>query len=130
VKGEGSPSCRIVICDDQPGFRQILTIVFELEPDFAVVGEAEDGHGAVELAGELRPDVLVLDLAMPAMDGIEALPRILDASPETQVVVVTGFGSSRIRQRALDAGACRFIEKGTDVEAIVRQIREICPEAA
>jgi len=119
-----------VICDDQPGFRAVMSVVLGLEPEFDVVGEAEDGRRAVEIAGQLRPDVLLLDLAMPEMDGIEALPHIRAASPETQVVVLTGFGSPTVRQRALDAGASAFIEKGTDVEALVRQVRDACTAPA
>jgi DNA-binding NarL/FixJ family response regulator len=121
-----APACRIVICDDQATFRELLSTVLGLEPGVEVVGEARDGREAIEVAGALRPDVLVLDLAMPELDGIEALPHIRSASPSTRVVIVTGFGSESVKQRALAAGASLFVEKGTDVDVLVRQIVGMC----
>ena len=106
-----------------------MAIVLGLEPDLEVVGEAADGRAAVTAGERLRPDVVVLDLAMPEVDAIEALPHIRAASPATHVVVLTGFGSAHVRQRALDAGAACFIEKGTGVAEIVRQIRGVCDGA-
>lgn len=123
---ETATACRVVICDDQPGFRELLTILLALEPGIEVVGEAGDGREAIEVVRSLQPNVLVLDIAMPEMDGIEALPHVLEASPETQVVVITGFGSESVRKRALENGAHLFVEKGIDVEALVAQIRSAC----
>ena len=121
-------ACRIVVCDDQAGFRELVSILIELEPDLELVGEAADGREVIEVVRSLRPDVLVLDIAMPEMDGIEALPHIREASPETQVVVVTGYAADTVRQRALDSGARFFIEKGVDVAALVGQIKNACAE--
>jgi two-component system NarL family response regulator len=119
-------SCRIVICDDQPGFRQLLTVVLGLEEGLEVVGEASDGVAVVDVVTRLSPDVLLLDVAMPERDGIEALPEIREAAPETSVVMLTAFGSEAVRRRALDAGAAGFIEKGLDVDELVARIREVC----
>jgi two-component system NarL family response regulator len=119
-------SCRIVICDDQPGFRQLLTVVLGLEDGLEVVGEASDGVAVVDVVTRLSPDVLLLDVAMPERDGIEALPEIKSASPGTDVVMLTAFGSESVRKRAFAAGASGFIEKGADVDAIVAQVLEAC----
>lgn len=107
-----------------------MSILIALEPDLELVGEAADGREAIEVVRSLRPDVLVLDVAMPKMDGIEALPHIRVASPHTQVVVVTGFVTDHVRQRALDSGARLFIEKGVDVAALVGQIKVACLKPA
>jgi DNA-binding NarL/FixJ family response regulator len=115
-----------VICDDQPGFRQLLSVVLGLEDGLEVVGEAADGRGVVQVVADLSPDVLLLDVAMPERDGIEALPDIRRVAPDTSVVMLTAFGSDSVRQRAADAGASGFIEKGADVDELVAQIREAC----
>jgi DNA-binding NarL/FixJ family response regulator len=118
--------CRIVVCDDQAAFRQLITMVLGLETGIEVVAEAADGVEAIDAARRHTPDVLLLDVAMPNMDGLEALPFIREASPATQVVMVTAFGSETIRERALAAGAAGFIEKGLDVAELVEQVMQIC----
>lgn len=119
-------SCRIVICDDQPAFRQLMTLVLGLENGLEVVGEAADGHAVVGVVADLEPDVLLLDIAMPLRDGIAALPEIKRAAPHTSVVMLTAFVSETTRSRALAAGADGFLEKGADVEDLVARIREVC----
>jgi DNA-binding NarL/FixJ family response regulator len=123
---EPPAACRVVVCDDHPAFRELVAAVLRLESGMEVVGEAGDGRQAIEVVRGMRPDVLVLDLAMPEMDGIEALPHIREASPATQVIVVTGFGSETMKQRALDAGASLFVEKGVDVGDLVGHIKGLC----
>lgn len=118
--------CRIVICDDQAGFRQLISLVLGLEDGLEVVGEAQDGRAVVQVVADLSPDVLLLDIAMPERDGIDALPEIRNASPGTSVVMLTAFASDIVRRRAMDAGASGFIEKGADVDDLVAQIREAC----
>jgi DNA-binding NarL/FixJ family response regulator len=119
-------ACRIVLCDDHAAFRQVISIVLGLEADLEIVGEAADGREAIALVDELRPDVLVLDIAMPVMDGLEALEHLQAASPDTRVVMLTAVASSSIRSRALEGGAIAFIEKGADIEDVVAQIRNVC----
>ena len=118
--------CRIVICDDQPGFRQLMTLVLGLESGLEVVGEAADGNSVVHVVAELDPDVLLLDIAMPHRDGIDALPEIKLAAPRTSVVMLSAFASETMRRRALAAGADGFLEKGADVSDLVAQIRAAC----
>jgi DNA-binding NarL/FixJ family response regulator len=117
--------CRIVVCDDQRAFRTIVSTVLGLEPDVEVVGEAADGRQAIELVVRLKPDVLVLDIAMPVMDGLEALPHIRSGSPGTKVVMLTGVASDSVRERALEGGAALFLEKGTDIDEVVRAVVEL-----
>jgi DNA-binding NarL/FixJ family response regulator len=118
--------CRVGVCDDQAGFRQLVAVVLGLESGIEIVGEAADGREAVALAKTLQPDVLLLDIAMPEMDGLEALPRVLEVSPSTQVVMLTGVTAASIRERALAAGASAFIEKGVDISELGDRIVAIC----
>jgi DNA-binding NarL/FixJ family response regulator len=118
--------CRVGVCDDQAGFRQLVAVVLGLKSGLEIVGEAADGREAVALAKKLQPDVLLLDIAMPEMDGLEALPRVLEVSPSTQVVMLTGLTAASIRERALAAGASAFIEKGIDISELGDRIVAIC----
>jgi DNA-binding NarL/FixJ family response regulator len=118
--------CRIVVCDDQPAYRQIVAMVLGLESDLEVVGEAGNGRQAVELVEQLQPEVLVLDIAMPVLDGLEALPLIRTASPETKVVMLTGVVGEGIQERALGGGASLFLEKGADIQEVVRAVASLC----
>lgn len=122
--------CDVVICDDHKGFRSVLSIALSLDPDLEVVGEAGNGQEAVRIVSELRPAIVILDIAMPVMDGLEALPLILETAPLTQVVILTGFASRDLRRRALEGGACMFLEKGMDVPALVDQIKGLCLRGA
>jgi DNA-binding NarL/FixJ family response regulator len=119
------PVCRLAICDDVEAFRRLLAIVFELEHDIEVVGQASDGQEAIDLVSSTPVDVLLLDLAMPTMDGLEALPKLREASPGTKVIMLTGFGTTEIRDRALAAGADRYLEKGITPDTILAAIRDV-----
>ncbi len=118
--------CRIVVCDDVADFRAFLEVLLESTPGFRVVGQAGDGREAVQVAGEEQPDVVLLDLSMPEMDGMEALPLIRAAAPDTRVLVLTGFTSPALREQALGGGACGFIEKGLPSAALVEAVRAAC----
>jgi len=107
-----------------------MAIAIAIEPELEVVGEAADGQEAVRIASALQTQIVLLDIAMPVLDGLEALPLILECAPQARVVMLTGFASSDLRKRALAAGACMFIEKGTNVPELVRQIKELCREGA
>ena len=115
--------CRLAICDDVTTFRQLVSAVFRWEPGFELVGEASNGLEAVELARRVQPDVMFLDIAMPVMDGIEALPKIREASPSTRVIVLTAFGSASIRSRALADGAVAYLEKGVTPAVMIAAVR-------
>lgn len=122
-------SPRVLICDDQSGFRQVLALVLGLEPELEVVGEAADGLAAVEAARALQPDIVLLDIAMPELDGLEALPRIREVAPEATVVMLTGIATESARARALAGGAALFIEKGTNMQELADRIREAAAAA-
>lgn len=120
-----STPIRVAICDDVEAFRRMLSLVFDLERDIEVVGQAANGKEAVELAREADIDVLLMDLAMPVMDGIEALPHVLAASPDTKVIMLTGFGTAEILERAIAAGAARYLTKGILPNDILAAIRDV-----
>jgi DNA-binding NarL/FixJ family response regulator len=118
--------CGIVLCDDQKAFRDVMSIALAVEPEFEVLGEAANGEEAVRVVAALQPDIVLLDIAMPVLDGLEALPLILESAPETQVVMLTGFASHDLRARALSTGASLFIEKGTNMPELVGEIKALC----
>jgi DNA-binding NarL/FixJ family response regulator len=119
-----------VVCDDQRAFRDVVSLMLSLEPGIEVIGEARDGEEAVRVVSALRPAIVLLDVAMPLLDGFEALPRILEQSPDTKVVMLTGFASTNgMGERALAAGATAYIEKGTDVPALIALIKGLCGPA-
>jgi DNA-binding NarL/FixJ family response regulator len=124
--GASNGRCTVAVCDDQDGFRRLVAIVLGLASGIEVVGEASDGRQAIALAERHQPDVLLLDIAMPEMDGLEALPRVREVSPGTRVVMLTGVTAASVRERALAAGASAFIEKGIDVDELAERIVEIC----
>jgi CheY-like chemotaxis protein len=100
---------RVFLCDDNDGYRQLARLV--LEPHHEVVGEAGDGVEAIERAPEIAPDVLLLDLNMPRLNGREALPRLRQLLDGTKIIVLTTGRAEDERQRAIDAGADGFITK-------------------
>lgn len=116
---------RLLIADDQALVRGALGALLELEPDLTVVGMAADGAEAVRLAEELRPDVCLMDIQMPGMDGVEATRRIRQASEETRVLVVTTFARPGYLRSALDAGASGFIVKDTPAEELAEAVRRV-----
>ena len=116
---------RILLADDHALLRMGLKALIDVQPDLEVAGEAEDGEAAVRAAAELRPDVVVMDLAMPGMDGAEATRRILEARPETRIVILTAFADSANVGRALAHGACGAQMKGGPAEGLLDAIRAV-----
>lgn len=116
---ERSAAIRLLIVDDHPFVRQGLELLFGTVPGVEVVGLAADGLEAVELAVALAPAVVLMDIGMPGLDGIEATRRMLAASPELSVVILTGYTDPERRDQALQAGARRCLFKhGGDTEVI------------
>jgi DNA-binding NarL/FixJ family response regulator len=117
---------RVLLTDDQPLIRVGLRVLMADTPDLEVVGEASDGHEAVALARELRPDVAVMDIRMPGMDGIEAA-RLITTDPDvpTHVLVLTTFDEDDHVYGALRAGASGFLVKDMALESILDAIRVV-----
>jgi DNA-binding NarL/FixJ family response regulator len=113
----------VLIADDQTLVRVGLRKILEAEPDLSVVGEAEDGQDAAFEARRLQPDVVLMDIRMPVLDGIEATRRIVSRSPATRVVVLTTFGLDTYVYEALHAGASGFMLKDAPPEEIVAAVR-------
>jgi DNA-binding NarL/FixJ family response regulator len=122
-------SIRVIIVDDVAEYRFLVRLALEEDADIHVVGEADDGNAGVRLAEELRPDVVVLDLAMPAQDGLEALPRLRELLPEACLLVLSAFQASRMESVALAAGADAYVEKGVPLTEVRERIRA-CRAAA
>jgi signal transduction histidine kinase len=125
MSGEGVDRFRVVLVDDVTELRRLVRHVLESSERFEVVGEAADGRDAVELAEGLQPDLMLLDISMPVMDGMDALPRILEASPSTVVVMLSGFEAERLAKASLELGARAYIEKGTSPTALIAGLLEI-----
>ena len=115
----------IVIVDDNAQVRALMREITAQEPDFQVVGEAEDGAEAICLAQALRPDLILLDLVMPRVNGLEALRRIKAARPETQVIIGTVHDEDAYRQAAEASGSDAFLLKKTLVTALLPTIRRL-----
>jgi DNA-binding NarL/FixJ family response regulator len=114
---------RVLLVDDQHLIRAGLRMLCEAQPDLDVVGEADNGRDAVTLAGRLAPDVVVMDLRMPGVDGITATGRILAERPAARVLVLTTFGDDDHLYPALTAGACGFLLKDAPPEELLDGIR-------
>lgn len=115
---------RILIADDQPIVRRALVMSLDLEDDFQVIGEARDGLEAVELARSLLPDVVVLDLEMPHMDGVLAARLLASAAPSAAVVIHTLHDGPEMKRRALEAGAFAFVPKHALLDSLISAVRE------
>jgi DNA-binding NarL/FixJ family response regulator len=120
-----SSRARVLVVDDAANLRDLLSIVLESEDDFEVVGTASDGAQAIAAADELLPDVVLLDLLMPVMDGLAALPELRRRLPAASIVIFSGFEQEAMAKRALVAGADRYLEKGAAVSEIVGCLREL-----
>jgi DNA-binding NarL/FixJ family response regulator len=116
---------RVLLVDDQPLVRAALQMVISDAPDLELVGEAGGGAEAVRLVAELRPDVVVMDLRMPGMDGLEATRRIVDGAGPARVLVLTTFDDDDNVYAALRAGACGFLVKDMALDDILDAVRVV-----
>lgn len=105
----------VFLVDDVPELRELIRFGIEDDPDFEVVGEAGDGRTALDGISATRPAAVLLDLSMPDMDGLEAIPEIRKIEPEIAIVVLSGFSADRMAGKATERGADGYVEKGTAV---------------
>ncbi len=124
--GTAAARLRVVIADDASAMRALLRRMLEDSAAFDVVGEAGDGEEAVRLAGALHPDVVLLDVAMPVMDGLAAIPGIRRTSPASRIVVLSAIEAGRVRDQALTSGADGFIEKRMLSNSLANRLVEAC----
>lgn len=116
---------RIVIADDVADIRDLLKVCL-IGSEFDVVGEAGDGAEAIRMVTQEEPQAIVLDLSMPVMDGLQAIPEIRRASPGTKILVLSGFSNEVMEHRALSLGADAYLEKGTGLEEVAPVLRTLC----
>jgi NarL family two-component system response regulator LiaR len=114
---------RVLIVDDHPQVRRGLSVFLELWDDLKLVGEAENGKQAIELVAQLRPDVILMDLLMPVMDGIIATRAIKKAFPQVQIVVLTSTVDFDLVKEALQAGAYSYMFKTVSIDQMADTIR-------
>ncbi|GIU72938.1 MAG: DNA-binding response regulator [Bryobacteraceae bacterium] len=114
---------KVLLADDHAVVRKGLRFILEQEPDLQVAGEAADGREAVRLARELSPDVVVMDIAMPQLNGIDATSQIVKQNPRTSVLILSMHNDETYLLRALEAGARGFLLKDTAEEDLVRAVR-------
>ena len=116
---------RILIADDQNLLCEILQTSLESQPDLQIVGRANDGEMAIEKVDLLRPDIALVDINMPVMDGISATKKIVQHFPETRVIILTGSDDESARQNAMAAGAKDYLVKTASQSDIVERIRSV-----
>ena len=142
VKGSGSgyrpPGCvpttfvmdastppRVLVVDDVDGSRDLIRELLESD-GIEVVGEAETGEGAIRLAQELRPDVVLMDVRMKGMDGIEATRRLKEVLPEVRVIILSVFDDTALLKEAVKAGASAHVTKGSAGSRLSQQVFSVC----
>jgi two-component system nitrate/nitrite response regulator NarL len=115
----------VVLCDDVAAMRSILHDVLAEDSSISIVGEAENGRDCVQLLSRLEPDIVLLDLSMPDMGGLEAIPLIVKNSPRTGIIVFSGFGGKRMGDAAIGLGADRYVEKGAALHELAAAVVEV-----
>jgi DNA-binding NarL/FixJ family response regulator len=116
---------RVVLVDDVPELRLLLRLTLEEDPAIEVVGEAANGRDGVDVVRETSPDLVLLDLSMPDMDGLEAIPLMRTNAPNARVVVLSGHEAGRVSLEALDQGASRYINKASGLDTITQIVHEV-----
>lgn len=126
---------RVVVVDDHPDVRGVIKALLGMEERYDVVGQAADGRAGIKAVGKEQPDVVLLDLAMPVMDGLTALPEIRRVAPAAKVVVMSGFGTDATVHTAMAQGADAFLHKDADMAVkllvvLASVAPDKCPEEA
>lgn len=119
------PSTRVLIADDQRIFRATIRRKLGGIPGIEIVGEAADGQQAVRMAVELQPDIVLMDIAMPVLNGIEATRRILRQCPQTRVVGVSIYDTTGMEEIMRAAGAVAYVPKGRELDALVETLQSL-----
>jgi NarL family two-component system response regulator LiaR len=132
-----SPPIRVMLVDDHPMVRRGLATILMVFDDLKLVGEAESGEAAVKLCAKVLPDVILMDMSLPVMDGATATQTIRQQFPQTQILVLTSFKEGKVIKQALEAGAIGYLLKDVSADDLVRAIRAayagratLSPEAA
>jgi DNA-binding NarL/FixJ family response regulator len=120
-----APPVSVVVCDDVPEMRSVLHDVLSEDDSVTILAEVGDGHECVRTTAELQPDVLLLDLSMPGMDGIDAIPLIMTTAPRTGIIVFSGLGAGNMQELAMARGADLYIEKGTPLDELRTAVRDV-----
>lgn len=118
-------SIRVLLVDDQPLLRQGFSMILQAQPDLQVVGEAGDGHDAVRLASTLQPDIVLMDIRMPHLDGIRATRAITARAPTVRIILLTTFDVDEYAIEGLQAGASGFLLKNARTEELLSGIRAV-----
>ena len=116
---------QVLICDDVPAVREALRWAFEDEPDLAIIGEAGDGLDVLRQAARLAPDVVILDIEMPGLDGYSVARRLKGGRRPPVVIFLTVHCGPAARQRGMQAGGDAFVEKGTGWPELIGQVRNL-----
>jgi two-component system, NarL family, response regulator LiaR len=116
---------RVLVVEDQTVVREGLVAILSFQPDIDVVGQAQDGLEGLRLAQEKRPDVILLDLMMPRMDGLAAIPKIKEAVPETRILVLTSFAEGDRVFHAIKSGALGYMLKDSTRDQLLQSIRDV-----
>ena len=114
----------VLICDDNAAMRTLLSVIVDGDPALRVVGEAADGNEVIAQATSHEPDVILLDLAMPNLSGLEALPELRRRVPNAQIIVFSGFARANVAEEVFALGAVAYLEKGASPDTIVAAIEE------
>jgi DNA-binding NarL/FixJ family response regulator len=115
----------VLLVDDTADLRELMKLALERGGDFRVVAQAGDGQEGVLVAREVHPQIVLLDIAMPVMDGLTALPEIRAACPEATIIMLSAFDTAFTKERAFANGANGYIQKGTPMRTLLEKIREI-----
>src|SRR5512137_1042565 len=124
--GRNRMNTKVMIVDDHKMFRDGLRGLINAEPGMEVVGEAVDGKEAIEAARRLSPDVVIMDISMPGMNGIEAMRQVIHNSPKIKVIMLSMYSSGPLVQSVLAAGASGYVMKGSDFAELSAAIRRAC----
>jgi DNA-binding NarL/FixJ family response regulator len=115
---------RVLLCDDAEGFRALMRVSLAEDPSIEIVGEAADGEAGVEATAELQPDVVLLDMSMPRMGGLQAIPKMRRRAPRTSIIGLSSLSAARMAAPSKEIGAHSYLEKGTELDAIRAAIHD------